>query len=393
MLYSNNGIMSDLDENEWIEDEEEDLEYPVEYVITSSPNDFNIKTLFDFIESGVVKLPVFQRNYVWDKKKASRLIESIILGLPVPQIFLYEMGKNKFLMIDGQQRLMTIFYFIKGRFPRQEKRAELRKIFDEKGLISADILNNDVYFSDFTLNLPSSSNKPNRLDGLSYVTLNSDDKATFELRTIRNVIIKQHEPKDNSSMYEIFYRLNTGGVNLKPQEIRTVLYHSHFYDMLNTLNVDERWRRLTKIEIDTHMRDIEILLRGFAMLINGESYKPSMASFLNKFSEDSKSFSPDKITYLKKLFDSFLNQCSNLPNNAFLSQTGRFSISIYEAVFTVVCSEAYRNENFVNVKFVDPEKLAILKKDPEFSDASQYQTTSKENVELRLKRAKEILLG
>ena len=118
---------------EWIEREEEEAGFPVDYKITSTPNDFNVNTLFDLIESETVKIPGFQRNYVWDIKKASKLIESIIMGLPVPQLFFYERGRNDFLVIDGQQRLMTIYYFIKGRFPRIEKRAELRKIFDQKG--------------------------------------------------------------------------------------------------------------------------------------------------------------------------------------------------------------------------------------------------------------------
>ena len=58
-----------------------------EYDLSASPNDFNIKTLFDFIASGIVKIPGFQRNYVWDIKRASKLIESIIIGIPIPQIF------------------------------------------------------------------------------------------------------------------------------------------------------------------------------------------------------------------------------------------------------------------------------------------------------------------
>ncbi|XYJ23089.1 DUF262 domain-containing protein [Bacillus velezensis] len=113
------------DQNEdWIEPEEldeqsESGESFEEFDITASPNDFNIKTLFDFIESGVVKIPGFQRNYVWDQNRASKLIESIIIGLPIPQIFLYERLRNKFLVIDGQQRLMSIYYFIKGRFPKK----------------------------------------------------------------------------------------------------------------------------------------------------------------------------------------------------------------------------------------------------------------------------------
>src|SRR5438067_7490019 len=125
--------MSDTDTtaSNWTEAEDEQDDYSLrEYDITASPNDFNILTLFSFIESGAVKIPGFQRNYVWDIKRASKLIESLILGLPVPQIFLYEEARNKFLVIDGQQRLMSIYYFIRQRFPRREKRAELRRFFD-----------------------------------------------------------------------------------------------------------------------------------------------------------------------------------------------------------------------------------------------------------------------
>lgn len=112
------------DQESWYEDEstDEEWEYPLhEYELTASPNDFNVITLFNFIESGTVKIPGFQRNYVWDLKRASKLIESMIIGLPVPQIFLYEESRNKFLVIDGQQRLMSIYYFIKQRFPKKRK--------------------------------------------------------------------------------------------------------------------------------------------------------------------------------------------------------------------------------------------------------------------------------
>lgn len=68
-----------------------------QYDISVIPNDFNITTIFNLIDSGAVEMPVFQRNYIWDKKRASRFIESLILGLPVPQIFLYQKERNKFL--------------------------------------------------------------------------------------------------------------------------------------------------------------------------------------------------------------------------------------------------------------------------------------------------------
>jgi uncharacterized protein with ParB-like and HNH nuclease domain len=189
-----------------------------EYEITTSPNDFNIKTMYDFIKSGAINIPGFQRNYVWDIKRASKLIESIIIGLPIPQIFLYQESRNKFLVIDGQQRLMSLYYFIEQRFPKDEKRTILRRIFEEYGKIPDEILGNDNYFTKFNLQLPSTlPNQPNKLNGISYATLD-EYKIAFDLRTIRNIIIKQNFPEeDDSCIYEIFNRLNSGGINLKPR--------------------------------------------------------------------------------------------------------------------------------------------------------------------------------
>ena len=223
----------------WFEDYAEDADdlQVEEYDITAAPNDFNVLTINSFLESGAVRIPGFQRNYVWDIGRASKLIESLVLGLPVPQVFLYEVERNKFLVIDGQQRLMSIYYFIKQRFPRLDRRSDLRIIFDEHGKIPDNVIHDDNYFENFRLKLGESlPNHPNRFKGLSYQTLEGY-KTQFELRTIRNVIIKQNSPQgDDSSMYEVFNRLNTGGVNLKPQEIRTSMYHSDFYEMLYRAN-------------------------------------------------------------------------------------------------------------------------------------------------------------
>jgi hypothetical protein len=378
----------------WVEEEEEEEEesYPIEYRITSTPNDFNVKTIFDFMKSGIVGIPGFQRNYVWDIKKASKLIESLIMNLPVPQIFLYEKAKNSFLVIDGQQRLMTIYYFLKKRFPKAEKRVEIRRIFDEQGIIPEEIMSSDEYFIDFTLKLSERLiDRKNRLEGLNYDTLDEADRTTLELRAIRCVIVRPFDKDDDSSMYEIFYRLNTGGVNLTPQEIRACIYYSDFYEMLSRINLDPKWRRLTKAEPDIRMRDMESLLRGFAMLVSGEGYQPPMVRFLNGFSHESKEFSQKKIDYLEKLFNSFLDNCEELPPKAFYARTNRFSISMYEAIFAAVCEEAFTN-NSLDIKPLSAESLEQLKTDPDFVKASQSQTTSKENVELRLRKAKEILL-
>lgn len=91
-----------------------------EYDITTSPRDLTPGSIVDMVDSGIINIPFFQRNYVWDIKKASKLIESLILGLPIPELFFYSEGdeNTSYKIIDGQQRLLSIFFFLKGRFPK-----------------------------------------------------------------------------------------------------------------------------------------------------------------------------------------------------------------------------------------------------------------------------------
>jgi uncharacterized protein with ParB-like and HNH nuclease domain len=389
--------MNENDRTDWFEDYAEgadDLQVD-EYDITATPNDFNVITLFNFVESGAVRIPGFQRNFVWDLGRASKLIESLILGLPVPQLFLYEQFRNRFLVIDGQQRMMSIYYFVKKRFPRKDKRVELRAIFDLEGKIPDEVLHDDSYFQSFNLRLPEKLPKhPNKFKGLNYATL-GEYKTAFDLRPIRNVVVKQNVPTDDdSSMYEVFNRLNTGGINLRPQEIRTSMYHSKFYEMLYRINGEKEWRHILRWEEpDLHMKDIEILLRGFAMLIEGSTYAPSMVKFLNQFSRKCGSHSDAQNEYLRNLFCSFLKACKPLPDESFHNKnTHRFNIALYEAVFTAICEKAFR-ENRILDGFIEPDAIYSLETDAEFIKASQAATTTTANVEKRLERARNFLPG
>lgn len=379
----------------WFDDyaDQEDDSQIGEYDLTATPNDFNVLTIFSFMESGAVKIPGFQRNYVWDITRASKLIESLILGLPVPQIFLYEETRNRFLVIDGQQRLMSIYYFIKQKFPQREKRAELRTIFDQHGHIPDHILHDDHYFEDFKLNLPEKlPNRPNKFKGLNYATL-GDYKTQFQFRPIRNVIVKQNSPQsDDSSIFEIFNRLNSGGINLRPQEIRISLYHSAFYDMLYRVNTLPEWRRMMlNSELDIHMKDIEILLRGFAMLIDEHNYAPSLIKFLNQFSKKCKTHTDDENKYLEELFKSFLRACQSLPDDAFLNKRNRrFNIALFEAVFAVACEEKFKTRQLLS-NTLSAEKIREIENDGDFLAASQSGTTQTVNVKKRLARARKIL--
>lgn len=384
-----------LENYDWFDDYAEDADdiQIGEYDITATPNDFNVMTLNSFVESGAVRIPGFQRNFVWDIGRSSKLIESLLLGLPVPQLFLYEQARNKFLVIDGQQRLMSIYYFIKKRFPRKEKRPELRLIFDEHGKIPDEILHDDTYFQTFNLKLTGQlPNHENKFKGLNYSTL-GEYKTQLDLRPIRNIVVKQNSPSDDdSSMYEVFNRLNTGGVNLRPQEIRTSMYHSKFYEMLYYINTNQTWRRLVgSKEPDLHMKDIEILLRAFAMLINRDEYKPSMVKFLNQFSKKSEANTKEQNEYLAKLFQSFIKACKNLPEDTFLNRTNkRFNIAVFEAVFNAACESAFSERKEIEGT-IKEESIRKLADDQEFIKASKEGTTSVLNVKTRLDKAHELI--
>ncbi len=384
-------------QTDWFEDYSEgadDIQID-EYDITSAPNDFNVMTLHSFIREGSIRIPGFQRHFVWDLPRASKLIESLILGLPVPQMFLYEQRRNEFLVIDGQQRLMSVYYFIEKRFPRKEKRSDLRRIFDEAGMIPEDVLHNDEYFIPFDLRLSEAlPGRPNRFKGLNYSTL-GDHKRQFDLRPIRNIVVKQNSPNDDdSAMYEVFNRLNSGGVNLRPQEIRTSMYHSEFYNMLYRVNADTRWRQLLQSpRPDLHMKDIEILLRGLAMLVDGDNYAPSMVKFLNQFSKKSESNNSDQNAYLERLVSSFLDSCRALPPGAFLNKNNRrFNIALYEATFAGVMRPAFeRRGELEEAAGISPDRIRCLESDPEFVSAAQFATTGTANVRKRLERARVLL--
>ncbi|MDE0446953.1 MAG: DUF262 domain-containing protein [Spirochaetaceae bacterium] len=388
--------MSENGRVDWYDDADDsihDLQVE-EYDITVSPNDFSVMTLCSFVERGSVRIPGFQRNFVWDIGRASRLIESLILGLPVPQLFLYEQGKNRFLVIDGQQRLMSIYYFIKKRFPRSSRRADIRREFDRGGQVPENMLHDDKYFQTFNLRL--SDDRPrrrNRFRGLNYSTLSEDHKTQLDMRPIRNIVVKQSAPEDDqSSIFEIFNRLNSGGVNLRPQEIRTSMYHSDFYTMLYRINAENAiWRRLVGAsDPDLHMKDIEILLRGFAMLVDRDKYASSMVRFLNQFSFSCRGLNAEKIQYLELLFTSFLKACASLPEDVFMTKRGRFNIALYEAVFTVACKQAFADKGTVGGKLWARE-IRRLSTDTTFLSAAAQGTTQKANVDKRLERAEALI--
>ncbi len=363
----------------------------MQYDISVIPNDFNVTTIFNLIDSGAIEMPVFQRNYIWDRKRASRFIESLVLGLPIPQIFLYQKARNKFLVIDGQQRLLSIYYFVKQRFPISEKRAELRKIFDDNNGIPESVLADDKYFQDFKLQFSrTEEGEKNPLDGLKYNTLGIY-KSNFEFMTMRCMAIRQNEPKeDDSSVFEIFSRLNTGGVNLTNQEIRACLYYSDFYRMLSRVNQNDIWRELYGKPEDGKFKDVEVILRSFALLCDGDRYNGSMNGFINRYAKEAMNYSPEQIAYFYDLFVSFLKAYKGLPRDLFTTKNGELNAALFDSVFTVIASDCFKSRSLITQK-LQQEKISALKADPEFEEAITHSTAHTKMVNKRIEKARAYL--
>jgi uncharacterized protein with ParB-like and HNH nuclease domain len=255
----NNRLPTDL-ELEPINSEDEDYESaPPDYDITTYPADFTLEVLHQKWKEGEIRIPDFQRRFVWKQVQASKLIESFLVGLPVPAVFLYNERKTQYyFVIDGQQRLKSIFYFLEGYFGEESQGQ--RRVFRLAGI-----------------------SPESRFSGKTFDELRDEDKRKLKNAVLRSFVVQQLDPGDDTSMYHIFERLNTGGTLLTNQEIRNCVYDGSFIRFLDETNKLNAWRKiLGKETLDTRKKDIELLVRFFAMRdISG--YAKPMKDFLSKF--------------------------------------------------------------------------------------------------------------
>jgi len=225
-----------------------------------SATDWTTETILNQINKGNIQLnPIFQRRDAWEQIRKSGFIESLFLGLPVPQIVLAESKtrKGSYIVIDGKQRLLSIRQFAALENDNDFKQLKL------KGLAICLNLNRKSYTdlkddSDFF-----------------------DDVSAFENQTIRTVVIKNW--RDENFLYEVFLRLNTGSVPLSPQELRQALLPGPFTEFIDIASGESpSLRELLKIsKPDFRMRDAELLLRFFAFKKSITNYRGNLKVFLD----------------------------------------------------------------------------------------------------------------
>lgn len=343
--------------------EEAEVEQYVEYQLTSYPTDYTLAVLYDQWKSGDIVIPDYQRKYVWKIEQASRLIESFLLGLPIPQVFFHVDEDNKLLVIDGQQRITSIAYFFDKFFGDEQNGT--RKVFRLTGL---------------------SERSP--FAGKSIDELDSSSNRKLRNAPLRAINIRQLHPQEgNGSVYQIFERLNTGGTALKPQEIRNAVFRGPFNELLKELNTDTSWRALIgKSEPDKHMRDVELVLRIFALSFFREKYNGMMKGFLSDVMLANKQAD----SAVAKGFGNAFSTASkllktHLPSSPF-HRGGPVNSAMVEAVFCATI----RNLDASSL-LAESARFEALKADSLFRNAITVSTSANERVRDRYDRAVKLL--
>lgn len=375
--------------NEFIDElkgEQEEYSDDSLFNITSFGTDLSFRELISMYEEGDLEKPELQRHYVWDKKEASRFIDSILLGLPVPSIFLAKTEDDKRLIVDGYQRIMTVYDYVKkGVFGGDGKSFDLSK---------SEMINE-------------------RWRGKTYKELSDSEQRKIRNTPIHAIVFEQKEPKDDDSgMYQIFERINTSGRSLKPQEIRNCVNHGEFNQLLMKLNENQTWRLLysqTNTNIDPRMADVELILRLFAFSCISKmeeirANQINLVKYLNRFMKHNNDFSILPKEECLNIFNSLMNFFINVFDlNIFrngkrdTSNTFNFVKKINPAIFdsvcaaTVFCYKQNKLSDFDNQSL--SEKYIELLENETYQRVISQRTTNIENIKARINLATSVLYG
>lgn len=333
-----------------IPEDEEILDFT--YSITSYGADYPVDSLIKRLERDHIKIPKFQRDFVWSTKQASRFIESLLLGLPVPGIFLSKDTESADLfVIDGQQRLKSLLYFYQG------------------------------YFNDKPFRL---TEVQKRFEGKTYRELDIDDRSRFNDSIIHATIVKQDEPsEDNSSVFLIFERLNTGGVSLQPQEIRTAIYPGEFAELLAELNQNTQWRRIYG-NSSKRMKDQEFILRFFAMYFYRNEYKKPLKGFLNKYMAKNRHLQYNKENELTEVFKITVDFLANILGTKAFRPKRAINASIFDSIMVGV-AQMLQNSMTLPDSNIFLKAYDDLLSDPNFIIATTDATSDELVVERRMR--------
>ncbi|MDG1911462.1 MAG: DUF262 domain-containing protein, partial [Flavobacteriaceae bacterium] len=330
--------------------------------------DFSIREFSSMLQDGDLELqPQYQRKYVASPKIASKLIESILMDVPIPVIYLAEENDGSYSVIDGQQRLTSFISFINGKYPDGD-------LFKLTGLKVLKELNRKQ-FSD----------------------IDKEFQNKIRKTTLHTIIIKKESNDDVK--FEIFERLNTGSIKLNEDEIRNTVYRGKYINLLSELEENETFHELVKKDnFKNRMIYRGLILRFFAL--SEKSYLnsvPSMKQFCNKELRDNRNLSDEKIKEYKSRFldsldmvkvvfgeNSFRRYIPNNENENGYWAKSRINMALYDIQLCGFVNYS-KNDVFRNADYIRESMLDLMINNQKFIDSILIQTSDRNVLKTRFK--------
>ena len=328
----------------------------IRYSISSYGADMPVDGIVDRLKREDIFIPPFQREFVWSHTQASRFIESLLIGLPVPGIFMFkEPDSRKLMVVDGQQRLRTLQCFHDGILRGRE----------------FSLLGVSEEFS-----------------GKSYRSLTDEDRRDLDDSILHATIFQQDQPSnDRSSIYSIFERLNTGGIPLQPQEIRACVYRGKLNELLSKLADNPHWKKVYG-PASIRKKDEEIILRFFALHHSLEEYERPMKKFLNDFMGDHRDLDAGLSEQFRSRFEGTIATVAEVLGPEALRPERNLNVSVADAVLVGLAHhlEAGPIQEPDALRAAHGRLLEELRKEGLYTSG----TTSKERVKRRIELARAV---
>jgi hypothetical protein len=330
--------------------------------------DFSIREFASMTTDGELILqPEYQRNFVASASISSRLIESILMDVPIPVIYLAQERDGTFSVIDGQQRLTSFLSFVNGKYPNGEE-------FKLTGLTVLTELNR-----------------------LTFAQLSRELQTKIRTTTIHSIIIKKESNEDIK--FEIFERLNTGSTKLNEDEIRNTVYRGAYIKLLSELAANPTFHELVRKEnFRNRMVYRGMILRFLAVSEKSYlNYKSSMMQFCNKELRDNQHLAPAKAKEYRQRFEHCLGLVKAVFGaNAFRRYIpatattlgrwaeGQINMALFDLQMIGFVNYS-QNEVLRNADFIREALLDLMTNDEEFQLLIGYKTSDTDNVRRRFR--------
>ena len=317
-----------------------------------------------YLDNEIIIDPAFQRLFRWKKPQQTSFIESLLLGIPIPPIFVAETKESQWELVDGLQRISTFlsFFGMLKNVPNEKNNWKLGK---------AELIKS--------------------LEGLSCKELPINLQINLKRYVCRVEIIKWDTTQFIDMRYELFSRLNTGGSPLTEQELRNCIFRGISNEFNEFLNQEAKNQIFVDLigptEKQLEEKYIDELILRFCSLYDSESVKTNISKHMTDFMKEA-TRNPEKIYSYRKILQRTLNVIKPLGKDTFRGRNNSFSPSLYDGIMTGVSKNIDKYEN-VDHSFLE-RKIGELKKNQDFNDVSGSGSNSKARVSKRLTIAQKI---